>query len=82
MSVCRAIFASGSPFSPLTYKGQEYVFGQANNVFIFPGVGLGAFLSGAREVLQIITSSTSFGGCVYLFVFQIECISLISVRAT
>jgi malate dehydrogenase (oxaloacetate-decarboxylating)(NADP+) len=46
----RAIFASGSPFDAVTIGNQTFVPGQGNNVYIFPGVGLGALVSRARRV--------------------------------
>ena len=38
----RAIIATGSPFKNTTFKGASVTISQCNNVYIFPGVGLGA----------------------------------------
>jgi malate dehydrogenase (oxaloacetate-decarboxylating)(NADP+) len=46
----RAIFASGSPFAPVTFNGRVYSASQSNNSFVFPGVGAGLLLAGARRV--------------------------------
>jgi malate dehydrogenase (oxaloacetate-decarboxylating) len=47
----RALVGTGSPFPDVVYEGVSYHIGQANNVFVFPGVGLGSLATGAREVL-------------------------------
>ncbi|MBI3704616.1 MAG: NAD-dependent malic enzyme [Rhizobiales bacterium] len=46
----RAVFACGSPYDPVTVNGKTFVPRQGNNSYIFPGVGLGAIVSGTRLV--------------------------------
>lgn len=46
----RAIVATGSPFDPVTVNGVTHTISQANNVYVFPGVGLGVLACNARKI--------------------------------
>jgi malate dehydrogenase (oxaloacetate-decarboxylating)(NADP+) len=55
----RAIFASGSPFAPVTYNGKTLVPGQGNNAYIFPGVGLGVIVSASSRVTEAMFAAAA-----------------------
>jgi malate dehydrogenase (oxaloacetate-decarboxylating) len=84
----RALIATGSPFPPLLRAdGTEQLVGQANNVFVFPGVGLGAivaesrgvtdqmFLAAAREVAALVTPRRFEAGALYPPVGELRAVS-------
>ncbi|RDW59893.1 hypothetical protein BP6252_12980 [Coleophoma cylindrospora] len=65
-----AIFASGSPFSPYTTKKGDsvttYYPNQGNNVYVFPGLGLGAILAQCSRVTDdmVYTAAAALSGCL------------------
>jgi malate dehydrogenase (oxaloacetate-decarboxylating)(NADP+) len=84
----RAIFASGSPFTPVTYGGKTFRPGQGNNAYVFPGIGLGAiacrartlpdelFLTAARTLARLVTKKDLDAGALYPPLRDIRKISL------
>lgn len=46
----KALVATGIPVEPVSYQGTKFHIGQGNNALLYPGLGLGVIVSGARHV--------------------------------
>jgi len=89
----RALVAAGSPFPDVETGGQTKRVGQGNNAFIFPGIGLGALQSGAREITDsmfnaaaialagTVTDQELASGLLYPPISRLEKVSLDIARA-
>ncbi len=55
----RGLVATGSPFPPMEWKGRTLHPSQCNNMYIFPGVGLGALVAKATQVTDAMLMAAS-----------------------
>jgi len=55
----KGLVATGSPFAPFEYEGRNFVTSQCNNMFVFPGVGLGALVAKASKITDAVFLSAS-----------------------
>jgi len=60
----RALVATGSPSSPVSYGGRSIPIAQCNNIYIFPAMGLGLVASGAKRVTEpmMLAAARALGG--------------------
>lgn len=48
----KAIVATGSPFAPVVFGDKSHTISQCNNVYVFPGIGLGAHVVNATTISE------------------------------
>jgi malic enzyme len=62
----RALVATGSPFPSVELPDGVRQIAQANNVFVFPGLGLGAIVAEARAITNgmLLAAASSIAGTV------------------
>ena len=89
----RAFVASGSPFPAVEIDGRSVEVGQANNVFVFPGLGLGAiaaeagtmpdgvFLAAARSLADCVTDDRMATGALYPPVSELRSVTRAIARS-
>jgi len=53
------IFASGSPYKSISRGENTFEAGQGNNMYIFPGIGLGALVTKASRVTDSMVEQAS-----------------------
>ncbi|OJJ30989.1 hypothetical protein ASPWEDRAFT_31678 [Aspergillus wentii DTO 134E9] len=93
----RALFASGSPFQPLAFTNsagetRTYYPGQGNNMYVFPGIGMGTILSKSVRVTdsmiyasgaalsQALTAEEIDQGLLYPDLTRIRQVSVVVAR--
>jgi malate dehydrogenase (oxaloacetate-decarboxylating)(NADP+) len=54
-----ALVATGSPFPPVTIGSRLMLPGQCNNLYVFPGLGMGAVSCGASRVTEVMFSEAA-----------------------
>lgn len=85
----QGLVATGSPFPPMTWGGRTLQSSQSNNMYIFPGLGLGAlvgnasrvtdrmFLAGSRAISAMVTPEQEARG---LLLPELKDIRTVSAR--
>jgi malate dehydrogenase (oxaloacetate-decarboxylating) len=61
----RALIATGSPFPAVAFRGRTLPVSQCNNIYVFPGLGLGVIASGARRVTDemVLAAAQALTAC-------------------